>query len=130
MTTLEQAFKAFLEAQVPTAGKSYPIEIPQDAAMPAWSYTVIDDEQVLSHKGGTGFYKARIQIDLMAAEGGGKSDYENAKNLANAMLAALDGYQGPMSDRQVDYCHATKSDDWADIHQLPIQRLDVRINYR
>ncbi len=130
MTTIEEALKAFIEAQAASAGPGYPMEVPADAAIPAWSYQTIDDEQVLGHAGGTGFQKARIQLNFMAQEAGGLTDYANAKAIAAAVIAVLDGYRGAMSDRNVDYCHATTSDDWADIHQLPVQKLDVLINYR
>jgi hypothetical protein len=128
--TIEEALKAFVETNVPSAGPGYPLQVPGDAGLPAWSYQTVDDDQLLAHDRPTGFHKARIQLDLMATEAGGLSDYANAKAIAAAAIAALDGYQGSMSGIDVDYCHAIPSDDWADIHQLPVQRLDVRINYR
>lgn len=130
MTAIQVALKAFIEAQVPNAGNGYPYEVPGDADFPAWSYTVIDDDQLLAHGGPTGFRKARIQLDVMAKEDGATSDYLNSLGIAQDLIAALDGYRGAMSGVNVDYCHATKSDDWADVHQLPVQRLDVLINYR
>lgn len=130
MSVLEEGLVAYVEAQVAAAGKGYPIEVPQDATFPAWAYTLIDDDQLLHHQGGTGFYSARIQIDLMAQETGGDSDYAILKGLASDMRTALDGFKGSWSGVQIKYCKTTLSDDWADIHRLPVQRFDVRINYK
>jgi hypothetical protein len=130
MTTLQEGIKAYIEAQVTAAGHGFPIEIPVDEDIPAWSYKVVDDEQLLSHSGGTGFYKARLQLEFHADEAGGKSDYENAQIIAAAARTALDGYKGSMSGLQVAYCKTTYTDDWADIQKLPLARFDVLINYK
>lgn len=129
MATIEEGLKAFIEAQVASAGKGFPQEIPVDADFPAWAYTVISDEEWLSHGGRTGLVKARIQCDFLAKESGGLSDVANVKAIATAARNALDGYQGLMGSVTVDYCHVELTDDWADIHQLPVQRFDVMLTY-
>ncbi|HEY6072455.1 MAG TPA: hypothetical protein VIV15_03455 [Anaerolineales bacterium] len=130
MTVVQAGLKAYIEAQVPGAGKSYPFQVPQDADYPAWSYQVVDDEQLLSHAGGTGFYKARIQIDLNAKETASASAYGNASAIATQIRQKLDGFKGNMNGVQVKYCKTMLSDDFADQKQLPTVRLDVLINYR
>ena len=75
MTTLVEGLKAYLEAQVTSIGNGYPVEVPQDASYPAWSYQVIDDDQSLTHSGATGFSQARVQIDIMAQETASLSGY-------------------------------------------------------
>jgi hypothetical protein len=130
MTVLEEGLKTYVEAQVTAAGKGYPIEIPEDAAFPAWSYQTIEDDQLLHHQGGTGFYRARIQLDFMAKETVSQSDYAVIKGIAASVRAALDGFKGSWSGVQIKYCKTTLSDDWADIHKLPVQRFDVTINYK
>lgn len=129
MTTLEEGLKAYIEAQVTAAGKGYPLEVPQDADFPAWAFQTVDDEQVVGHGGGTGFVRARMQLDFMAEETADESDYDIIKQIASAARAALDGYRGNMNGVQVKFCRTTLSDDWADIHKLPVQRFDVLINY-
>lgn len=125
---------AYLEAQVASAGKGYPLEIPQDASYPAWTYQVIDDEQQLAHGGPTGFYQARIQIDVMAKESGSLSAYGISAGIAKLMQGKLDGFRGSMGNEtinvNVDYCKTMSSDDYAELHQLPSVRFDVMINYR
>lgn len=130
MSVIEEGLKAYIEAQVPTAGNGFPTEIPVDETVPAWSYGLVDEEQVLAHSGGVGFYKARFQLEFHAKEAGGKSDYENAKTIAGLARAALDGFKGDWSGVKVKFCKTTISDDWAEIQKLPVQRFDVMINYK
>lgn len=129
MTTLVEGLKAYLEAQVTSIGNGYPVEVPQDASYPAWSYQVIDDDQSLTHSGATGFSQARVQIDIMAQETASLSGYGAAKGLADAVRTKLDGFSGTMGGVTVGYCHVTMSDDWADIHNLPVASIDVLISY-
>ena len=130
MSVLEEGLKAYLEAQVPAAGKGYPVEVPTDADFPAWAYQTIDDEQLLGHGGGVGLYFARIQLDFIAKETGSASDYSVLKGIASTARAALDGFKGDWSGVKIKFCKTTLSDDWTDIHELPVQRFDVRINYK
>lgn len=129
MSVLEEGLKTYIEAQVPAAGNGYPIEVPVDADFPAWSFQTIDDEQDLRHGGGSGFYRARVQLNFLAKETANQSDYAIIKGIAATARAALDGYKGDMGSVHIKYCKTTLSDDWADIHKLPVQRFDVQINY-
>lgn len=130
MTVLEEGLRTYIEAQVASAGKGFPGDVPIDEAAPAWAYQTIDDEQLLAHDGGTGFYTARVQLDFHAKESGGLSDYANAKEIAALARAKLDGFKGDWSGVKVKYCKTTLSDDWAEINKLPVSRLDVLINYK
>jgi len=130
MATIQEGLVAYLEAQVPTAGKAFPQEIPQDEDYPAWAYTLIDDEQLLGHGGGTGFHKARIQIDLVVEATDSAGPYETAQGIAQSMRTKLDGYKGTMGTVQVEFCKTTQSDDWAELHNLPTASFDVLINYK
>ena len=121
--SIEASLLAKIQADVPAAGKGYPLDVPQDAGT-AWAYQTIDDEAVLAHGGPINFRKARVQITLMAV------DYATAKTLGAAVRTALDGFKGTMYGTQVEYCKTTISDDWADLHKLPVARLDVMINYK
>jgi hypothetical protein len=129
MTTIVEGLKAYLEAQVTAIGKGYPVEVPQDAAYPAWSFQVVDDDQVLSHSGGPGYSQARVQVDIMAKETSELSGYGVAQGLARSVRSALDGFKGAMGGVQVEYCKTTLSDDWADIHNLPVASVDVMVHY-
>lgn len=131
MTVLEEGIKAYIEAQVTSAGKGYPIEVPEDADFPAWAYETLNDEQLLAHSGGTGYYEARMQLNFMAKESANTSAYGVVKGIAASARAKLDGYKGTMgSTVYVKYCKTTLNDDWADTYKLPIQRFDVIIHYK
>lgn len=130
MTTIQEGLVAYIQAEVPAAGKAYPLEIPQDAGDCAWAFQVIDDDQLLSHGGGTGFHKARIQIDLVVKPTATQGAYEIASGIAQQMRAKLDGFRGTMGGVQVHYCKTTQSDDWAELHKLPAINFDVLINYK
>lgn len=129
MATIQEGLVAYLEAQVPSAGKGYPLEVPQDASYPAWSYQVIDDEQVISHGGAIRYHKARIQIDIIVQGSASVGAYAKASELAGLMRTALDGYKGNMGAVPVRYCKTMQSDDWAELHNLPAERLDVIVHY-
>jgi len=131
MTTSVMAGLApYIEAQVPEAGKGFGFQVPQDATYPAWSYQIVDDEEVLSHSGGTGFYKARVQIQVTAKETASASAYVNAANIADKIRQTLNGFKGTMNGLQVEFCKTMSNDDWADQKQLPTSSIDVLINYR
>ncbi len=130
MATIEEAIVAAIEANVPTAGKGYPIEIPSDAAFPAWSYQVIDRDQLLAHSGSTGLFDCRIQIDIVAKGTASKSDYQITREIASAIRTFFDGYVGTLSGREIKYCKIMDQDGWADTHQLPTASLDVKIKFR
>jgi len=128
---IQEALLAFIEKNVPSAGIGYPVLIPVDKPLPAWAYQVLDDEEILSHKGKTGFVKAYLQITVNAAVEVGKSQYQSAMTIANAIRTALDGYQGLMGTVPVYYCHVKPiSDEWAAQREIPVARLRIRINYR
>lgn len=130
MTTIQEGLVAYIEAQVPSAGKAFPQEIPQDEDYPAWAYELIDSEQLIGHSGGTGFYKARIQIDVVVEASESAGPYATAQGLAQSIRAKLDGYKGSMGGVQVEFCKTTQSDDWAELHNLPTASFDVMINYK
>lgn len=126
--SLSEGLKAYLETQVPAAGQGFPMEVPQDAT--GWSYFVVSDEQVLAHNGPTNFYKARVQIDLIAAATATKSAYLVALELRKLMRDKLDGYKGAMGSVAVKYCKTEISDEWAESRQGPATRFDILINYK
>lgn len=124
MATIEEGLLAYIEANIPSAGKGYPLDVPQDAAYPAFAYQVISETKIMAHDGPLKLRKTRIQITFIAAT------YAAAKSASNELAARLDGFKGWMLDRSVQYCETETSDDWADIHQLPVAKLDVKLNYQ
>jgi hypothetical protein len=132
MTLIQAALVTFVETNLPSAGKGFPVLVPQDEPLPAWAYQRIPiSGELLSHGGPTGLVTDRIQITVQAAETTGKSAYQNVVTTADLIRAAIDGYQGLMGDVPVDYCHVRSiQDDWAAQRELPVARLDITIQYR
>jgi hypothetical protein len=68
----------------------YPNVVPQDIAMPAVAYQRISTVRDMAHDGPTGVAHARFQFTISA------STYSSARNVANAIRVALDGFSGLM----------------------------------
>lgn len=88
--TIEETLVYILEQDEALAGLApgvFPLLIPIDADLPAFCYQTIFDQETMAHDGGTGTRQARIQVTCTA------TTYAAAKALANAVDAALRGYQ-------------------------------------
>lgn len=124
MASIEEGLKQFVETVCPAAGKGYPEQVPQDAALPSFAYQTTSDDATLAHDRSVQQRKASIAVMFICAT------YAASKAAANTLKGFLDGYRGYMGSALVDFCKTTSSDDWAEIHQLPVARLDVTIRYR
>ena len=121
--TIEEGLVSYIEANVASVGKGYPLNVPQDAAYPSWAYEVSSDEPELTMEGPTGWHQARMTLMFLAPT------YAGGKAAANAVVAALNGYKGAMGGKTVQYCHATASDAWSDMHIMPVAKIDITIDY-
>lgn len=132
MTLIQEALKTYVERNVPSAGSGYPILVPIDKTLPAWAYQWINpSSELLFQSGASGFVKDTVQLTVHGEEAGGKSAYQVAVTNAEAIRAALDGFQGTMSGVAVQYCHVRSIEDsWAAQHEMPVARLRININYR
>lgn len=63
-------------------------EHPQGATFPAIVLNVIDNAQGITHGGGDGLWTGRVQVDCYART------FKAARDLSNAVAAALHGYRG------------------------------------
>ena len=119
---------SWMSSNVASAGKAYPMEVPQGVS--GWSYYVVSNVPTIGHSGAQNFYTARIQVDLQYAENGSNSAYKATKTIADAMRAALDGYKGAMGSAQVEFCKTETTDDWAPTAESPTVRFDIVLNYK
>lgn len=86
---LVSLFNSNLRTTTLLAERIYPVLLPQDAALPAMSYTVISDLPIYSHHGPVGIRLARVQVDIWSLV-----SYEEAATIAEAVDMALSGYRG------------------------------------
>jgi hypothetical protein len=99
VATIEEALRARLIADtavVEMVGQRiYPLVAPPKAALPAIVYQRISGMRVATHDGPSELARPRFQFACIG------SAYAGAKNLANAVRVALDGYSGTSSEVQV-----------------------------
>ena len=129
---IQEALVSYIEANVSEVGTGYPLFVPQDADLPAWAYQRINpSREQMSHAGATGLVTDRFQITVQGSEDSGVSAYGVTIAAAEALRAALDGYQGLMGTLNVDGCFVRSiDDDWALSRELPVARLEISVMYR
>jgi len=94
MATIEEAIYAHLIADSGVSAlvstRIYPLMIPQDIALPAIAYQRISGPRQTAHDGPIEIAAGRFQITCQG------TSYGSAKDVANAVRQALDGYAGPV----------------------------------
>ena len=75
----------------------YPSVLPQTPTLPAVVYQTISDVREMLHDGPQGLPVARIQYDCWGVS------YTSARNTANALRTAADGYRGAMGASAVGF---------------------------
>jgi hypothetical protein len=87
MADIAIAIRTVLAADVPLATKIgtrlYPVNRPQDSALPAVRYTVVSDGDGEHLQGGDGVRTARIQFDAFS------KSYIESRQVAELIMAAL-----------------------------------------
>jgi hypothetical protein len=73
----------------------YPLEVPQQAAYPAITYERESTEHVRSMQGESGLARTSLAVTCWARS------YDTAKQLADAVRLAIDGFQGTWGTTQV-----------------------------
>jgi hypothetical protein len=103
----------------------YPLQVPQDVAMPAVAYQQISGSPEYAHDGDSGLNWARFQFTCQA------ETYAGAKALAVAVKAALSGASGTMDDTTVDVILIDNETDWrSEGFDIPVVRVDVMVWYQ
>lgn len=129
MASIQEAVVAYIEANLPAVGKGYPNLVPADA-VPAWSYRVVDDDEQLSHSGGTGLNFARLMIEPFPAKSLTTGAYNQANANAKAIKGLLHGFRGDLNGVTIHFCRVSQSDDYGELRELPAVRLEVFLTYR
>ena len=96
MITIEEGLTAFLSANAGLTaligGRVYANKLPQGVTLPALTYQRISSPRRHTHdsNGATGTAHPRFQLDCWS------TTYEGAKDIADALRSALNGYRGTM----------------------------------
>lgn len=100
MSLIEEALVSLLRSNSTVASlvatRIYPVVIPQGAALPCIEYRQLSGQTEHSHDSNADLARPRYQFTAISAS------YSQAKTLANAIVAALNNYQGTVSSVQID----------------------------
>lgn len=102
--TLEEGLRAHLLADAGVSAlttRVLPEFMRQGTGYPAITYALIGEQRQNTLGGPMGLITARIEIDCFAGQ-----DYDQAKELAAAVLAALDGHTGSLGGFPVQYIYS------------------------
>jgi hypothetical protein len=92
---IEEGLYAFLAALGAASSRIYPMQLPQNGALPAVTFTRVTASRTRSLGGPSGMARAVFQIDAWAAT------YVGAKALAETLRQGLDGHRGAMGAETV-----------------------------
>lgn len=127
---IEAAIKGLLTGDATVSGlvssRVYPIALPQEATLPAISYSRVSMfGKDVTHSGTNQAAKTVLQISCWARSA------LAAKNLANAVKAVLHGYSGATGGETIFYTQVVNEVDLFDpevgIFQIPV---DVMVHHR
>jgi len=103
----------------------YPLVVPQDATLPAIAYQQISGPRDHTHSGPSGLVRARMQLTFVG------SSYSEAKAVADAARAALDGFAGQMGSVTVGGAFLdNERDQWSQGFELPNVQQDYMVWYQ
>jgi len=103
----------------------YPLVVPQDVALPAIAYQRISGPRDHAHDGPSGLGRARMQFTFVG------TSYSQAKSVAEAVRASLDGFKGTMGTVTVGAVLLdNEHDSWATAFDKPVVRHDYMIWYQ
>ncbi len=118
--SLREDFYTFLKAQIPTAGnRVYPMRLPQTVTLPAVTYQVISETDLLAHDGPVGLLTPNIQVDCWG------STPKAAWQMADELRQALDGFHGQMGDTRVDFAKVSAREEYEPETELFRVRVSV-----
>lgn len=89
-----------MKAVVPaSAARMNMLKLPQQTPLPAAVVQLVDDPKDYHLRGGSGFGRARVQVDVYAGESSGADPYADAETLADAIHgdeagSGLSGFRG------------------------------------
>jgi len=132
---IEAAFYSFITSQAVTSSlvstRVYPLNIPQEATLPAVAYQRISGGRELTHGGPQqGLLRARLQVTITAV------NYDEVKAAAAAIRLLFNGFRGWWGPAQgtgvyVQFCSVEElGDGYGATMERVTTRLDLVVNYR
>lgn len=91
---VEDLFSFLSDQGTDAASRIYPNQIPQGATYPAVKYLQVSDPPEHTHSGRSSLRHPRIQLDCFDEDTESHDGYLGAKQLAQQVINALDGYKG------------------------------------
>lgn len=118
---------SFLSAQgTNAASRIYPNRLPQGAAFPAVKYFQVSDPPEHTQGGRSSLRHPRFQLDCFDQDADEHDGYLGAKQLADQVINALDGYRGAMGTAT---CYAGFQDNAQDNHDPETNRHWVSVDF-
>ena len=103
----------------------YPLQVPQDAELPALAYQIITDRYEVTHDQRSELSRARVQFTHVG------TTYTALKSLSEAVRDALHQFTGDLGGVVVTGCLLDQdTDDWSGSHKSPVKRSDYIIWYK
>jgi hypothetical protein len=88
--SFEAGLKTFLNENLSTGNRNYPLKIPQGATLPATTYKEISGNSEYAHDGSSNLVRARYQIDIWG------ETFASVKEIEGELIAASSGFHGSM----------------------------------
>lgn len=103
----------------------YPLLVPQDTTLPAIAYQRISGPRDHTHSGASGLALARMQVSCLG------NSYGQAKQVSEAVRAALDGLRGSLGAVSADAVFLdNERDEWSTAFEEAVVQQDYLIWYQ
>jgi hypothetical protein len=117
-TAISNLLKADDSFRQLAGNRLFPVELPEQEALPAVTYQLISTTDLYAIDGAIDFTRVRLQFDVWA------NRYLEAKDLARALHSVLDSYSGDLSGVRVWGIQRVRCDDQFD-SEARIRRVSV-----
>lgn len=101
--------------------RMYPVVLPQSVTLPALRYLLSDDVPGQTQEGPDGLWRPRLQFDCYATR------RSQARDLARAVLARLNGYQGAMGGSTIG---ALQAQNQLEMFEETVEAFRVMVDFR
>ena len=122
---IEDLFSFLSDQGTDAASRIYPNELPQGVTYPAVKYFQVSDPPEHTQSGRSSLRHPRFQLDCFDQDADDHDGYLGAKQLAQQVINALDGYSGLMGTAT---CYAGFQENAQDNHDPDTSRHWVSVD--